>query len=123
MTNRLSYLAASPLILILASCASIINGTSQELHFASEPTAAQVFVNGQPVGSTPLTTDIKRNSPEVVLKKEGFKDQPVYLEYKLSQFFWVDFFLFPVFGLLADTITDATNVYEPTLYHTQLKPQ
>jgi len=116
-------LAALPLTLTLASCATVFNGTSQELQFTSEPPAAQVFINGQSVGYTPLTISVKRNDPEVVLKKEGYKDQPVYLEYKLSGFFWVDFFLIPVISLTIDAITDSINVYEPTSYHSGLKPQ
>lgn len=123
MKSYAILLVALPLTLTLASCATVFNGTSQELQFTSEPPAAQVFIDGHPAGYTPLTTSVKRNDPEVVLKKEGYKDQPVYLEYKLSGFFWVDFFLIPIISLTIDTISDSINVYEPTSYHSRLKPQ
>ncbi|TAJ10353.1 MAG: PEGA domain-containing protein [Nitrospirae bacterium] len=123
MTRKIAILIALPLLGTLTGCATIVNGTSQELHFTSEPTAAQVFVNGEPIGYTPLLTKIQRNNPEVVLKKEGYQNQNVYLEYKLSGFFWVDFFLLPLVGPITDTITDSMSVYEPTFYHSKLKPQ
>jgi hypothetical protein len=74
------------------------------------------------VGVTPLTTRVHRHDPEVVLKKEGYEDRPVYLEYEISKLFWLDFFVFPVVGLLADTISDGMSVYEPALYHATLPP-
>lgn len=123
MPRMIAAMIALLLLGTLTGCATIVNGTSQELHFTSEPTAAQVFINGQLVGYTPLMTSVKRSDPEVVLKKEGYQNQNVYLEYKLSGFFWVDFFLFPLFGPITDTITDAMSVYDPILYHTKLKPQ
>jgi hypothetical protein len=59
--------------LFLAACASFEKGTPQEVVILSFPTEASVYIDGVPVGITPITLDLPRKvSHEIRLEKNGF---------------------------------------------------
>lgn len=49
------------------SCATIMNGTSQDVGFASYPSGAKVTVDGDSLGVTPLTVGLARRHPHTVM--------------------------------------------------------
>jgi len=55
---RLSILSA--LLIICTSCATVFSGTTQSINFESSPSGATVFLDGERVGSTPLTLTLKK---------------------------------------------------------------
>lgn len=57
-----------PLIaaLLLASCATIIHGTRQDVSFSSTPSGAKVLINGMDKGSTPVIVNLERKNTYVV---------------------------------------------------------
>jgi len=61
-------------VLLLCSCATIISGTNQAITFDSIPQGAEIIIDGQRVGVTPLTVKLKKSAKSVVMvKKEGFQ--------------------------------------------------
>jgi hypothetical protein len=57
----------------LTGCALTAHGRTQIIPFSSTPSGAEVFIDGQSRGFTPLTLELRRNqSYDVVLK---YKDQ------------------------------------------------
>lgn len=67
------------------SCATIVNGTTQKIPVSSDPIGASVFVDGVPVGYTPLNIELKRKHTHLVtVSHEGYEDEAVRLEPVLS---------------------------------------
>jgi hypothetical protein len=77
-------LAASTLPLsqvVFPGCATITNGTRQEIRVNSKPGAAQVFLNGRKIGATPTTAFVSRwGSHRVRIELPGYLPYEVKLE-------------------------------------------
>ena len=48
-------------LLLLSSCATILSGTKQAITFESSPSGASVYLDGEQVGVTPFTENLKKN--------------------------------------------------------------
>lgn len=60
---------------LLAGCATIVNGTAQDVNLMSSPAGAKVYVNGEYQGETPLTVALsRRDYHDVRLEKSGYED-------------------------------------------------
>ena len=67
--TSLAILAA----LVFTACASFEKGTPQGVVILSFPTEASVYIDGVPLGITPITLDLPRKvSHEIRLEKNGF---------------------------------------------------
>ena len=57
-----------------SGCVTLHSGTTQRIRVASTPPDAQVFLDGQLVGATPLDVAVSRRNrrPLLVIKKDGF---------------------------------------------------
>ena len=65
---QIGILAVS--ILATASCATVMNGTTQHVMVTSVPSGAQVLLDGQPVGTTPTEVAVRRYQREPVIRTE-----------------------------------------------------
>lgn len=85
------------------------------MQFTSEPSGAEVVVDGNSMGRTPLTVMLKKNSYELVtFNKEGYRSvtKPLVKKYDgvaLLNIFW-DL-------STTDMISGAAFEYEPNMYH------
>jgi hypothetical protein len=62
----------------LSSCALIFKGTKEEVRANSDPTRAQVWVNGINMGETPITMKLESKKPYTFeFKKEGYKSKTI----------------------------------------------
>jgi len=62
--------------LIQSGCASIINGTHQDIPISSEPSSAIILVDGVREGSTPANLRLSRKKSHVVtLELEGYETE------------------------------------------------
>ena len=48
-------------VLIFAGCATVISGTSQSINFDSSPRGAAIYLDGDRVGVTPFSANLKKN--------------------------------------------------------------
>ena len=65
-------LVAFLLVSILPSCATIVKGTTESVTVASNPTNADVTVDGMARGQTPLDLELQRKRDHLVtIEKEG----------------------------------------------------
>lgn len=53
-------------LLVLFSCATVTQGTPQNVGVSSTPSGADVFIDGKYVGKTPLRISLSRSSPHSV---------------------------------------------------------
>ena len=71
--------------LLFSSCATIINGPDQKVTIVSDPSGADIEINGVEAGKTPATFRILRaKDHEITLSKEGYHVHTVKLERELS---------------------------------------
>jgi hypothetical protein len=71
-------------------CATIIHGNKQVVPVSSNPTGAQVTVNGQLYYNTPCELLLEREKPAIVtLTLEGYQTEQVKLEKGFSIWFFV----------------------------------
>jgi hypothetical protein len=60
-------------LLMFNNCATIFKGTNDSVRFNSKPVGADIYINGQFAGNTPLKLSLKSNKTYFVeIKKDGY---------------------------------------------------
>lgn len=114
-------LTALMFVLTLSGCATIIDGTTQLVTINSEPNRAKIFLNGVPVGVTPLTIPVKRaKNTMMAAKKDGYESQQIPLQTKTNTWFWGNILF--LYGSTTDYASDAMIEYAPNMYFITLDP-
>lgn len=101
--NRTAMVLVSALSLALSSNCSLSRGTTQLVEVRSTPPGAEVTLNGEPVGETPLFVEVRRRDAEPVLRFEeaGFESVERELDRRRSGWFWGDLTVAVFFGGVA----------------------
>ncbi len=106
-------------LLLLTGCATVFKGTDQVLTITSDPDGATVRIDGKPVGVTPLSTKVKKNSADsIIVEKDGFRAETMPLDKKFD-----GVTLLSIFWDLGTTdfVTGAAYEYQPSTYHFKMK--
>jgi hypothetical protein len=97
-----------------AGCASIVEGTSQNVSIISNVRGAHVIVNGVNVGTTPYSGPIKRGkSTTVTLQKDGYETKTITLNTEIEPIFFGNIIFGGVLGSTTDLATGAMYKYAP----------
>jgi len=101
--KALAILIAS---MYVASCATLFKGTSQEVHFNSNPQKARVIVNGVDMGETPtaLKLETKKNYT-ITFTADGYKPKT----HTISNHVGAGWIILDVFAGLFGVIIDAAT--------------
>lgn len=100
--------------IFLSSCCSIINGRSQDVGISSSPTGANVIIDGQNRGVTPLTTQLTRDENHtIVIEKEGYVSQSATMTKSVSGWIWGNLLFGGLVGLVIDCCTGAIWTLDP----------
>jgi hypothetical protein len=93
-------------LLVLSGCATLFASKSKEIPLVSEPQAAEVLLDGNRVGLTPMTLKIDNGKSQVVtFRKAGYKDVSCQLNAKTGAG-WV---VLDILGGLIPIIIDAAT--------------
>ena len=97
--------------IILQSCASMMNGKTQSVAFNSTPQGAKVSVDGVTIGTTPITTEVRRKSKKINFSMDGYQDYPLTIKKSSSGWLWGDavFIVLSPFGWLIADLIDEGN--------------
>ncbi|HEX7900409.1 MAG TPA: PEGA domain-containing protein [Planctomycetota bacterium] len=79
-------LGLAPGLLALAGCTLVMQGTTQDVTFSSEPPGATVSVAGL-TGVTPVTLTLPKEDHAVDVRRDGYRDAQVVLTRKISPWF------------------------------------
>lgn len=107
--------------LFLSSCATVFKGNEQTVTFMTEPSNAEVIIDGHSFGRTPLTVKLKKNKYETVMfKLDGYKPytRPIEKSYDavaLLNVFWD--------SSTTDLVSGAAYEYSPNTYFMKLDPE
>jgi hypothetical protein len=125
--KRTQFIAVLLLVATTAwGCATTINWLQegQGMSFDSEPRGAEVFIDGELRGKTPLNVRLKpRKRSSMIVRKAGYVEEikPLNTEFNLA--FLGNIISGGVFGSTTDAATDNLWKYSPTDYFVQLRPQ
>ena len=106
----------------LSACATIIHGPKQQVTISSNPTAAAVMVDGNPVGNTPVTTKLTRKDKHVVnITLDGYRPLEMRLSRDVDGWVWGNLLLGGFIGLAVDAITGSMYKIDPDDVTAQLQ--
>jgi uncharacterized protein YceK len=109
--------------LLLASCSTVLNTTTQDVEIKSNPANAKVFVDGKRFGTTPQVVNIDRGSNHSIkLELEGHDVYETQITRKISFWFWGNAFNGFIPGMLTDMFTGAMYNLLPEKIEVELTP-
>ncbi|MBK7630884.1 MAG: PEGA domain-containing protein [Ignavibacteriales bacterium] len=109
--RRIISLFASVLVILLPiiffnSCATIFKGSHEDVEFASEPSGAKVYINGDYMGKTPLELPLFSDlNYEIELKKSGYKTKRTFITSKVGAGWVILDFVGGLIPILIDAAT------------------
>lgn len=110
------------LALTLSGCATIFSGGPDSVNFGSKPEGAEVLVNGQSMGSTPVTLRLEPSKTYMITyRKEGFGDATVVLSTHVQPGFVVLDVLAGIMGVAIDAATGDWRAFDQGEYYVELK--
>ena len=91
---------------LVAACATIMHGTSQQVGISSQPTGATVGVDSQSLGTTPVVAKLARKrSHRITVTMPGYQPFELVTTRKTSGWVWGNI----VFGGLIGLVVDASS--------------
>ncbi|PIP94873.1 MAG: hypothetical protein COW00_14505 [Bdellovibrio sp. CG12_big_fil_rev_8_21_14_0_65_39_13] len=116
-----SLVSSLMLLTLLSSCATFFSKSDDQVTFKTSPEGVTVYLDGDIIGTTPLTHTIKRQMGihEITLKKEGYKTQSFTLKKSIATaaFFNSTFIL----SWGTDALTGKMFEYSPNSYFFDLE--
>lgn len=109
--KKLAILGACTCILavtvgLLSNCAAIFKGTSSKVYFSSDPRGAKVYVNGNPMGITPVMLKLEsKRTYYIEFKKEGYEPET----FTITNHVGVGWVILDVLGGFIPVIVDAAT--------------
>lgn len=122
----ISKIAISLVILstiLLQGCSSIVSGTTQKISVNSNVKGAEVFLNGKPIGKTPVINAVvkRQESHSLMIKKDGYKDHVQTLHTRFDNWFWGNIILGGVVGSTTDALSGTTHLLDPDSIYIELE--
>lgn len=109
-------------IALFAGCASIVSGTTQPIKFSSDPSGADVRIDGVSRGRTPAELEISTRSPHTVrIELAGYQTYETKLERKMNGWIFGNIFFGGIIGLIVDASTGAMYGLTPREVDAHLK--
>lgn len=111
----------SLMALIVTGCATVTKGPSQMISINSNVSGANVFVDGQLVGTTPFSGKVKKGGELVKVEKSGYVTATVALSKSLEPTFWGNIIIGGTLGSVTDFASGSAYSYAPASYQVDLK--
>jgi len=104
--------------LLLSSCATILSGTTDPVRFTSKPSGAEVYANGNYVGTTPCSVDLKKKDYSVELRLKGYQTGRASISSSTGGGWIIADVLFGgLVGIVVDAATGAWNSFDSDHVH------
>ena len=106
MKKAISIFSIISIILLVSNCATLFKGTTEEVNLTSEPLKAEVFVNGQSRGATPIALKLEsKKTYSIEFRKEGYKSRT----YNIANHVGAGWIILDVLTGLVGVIVDAAT--------------
>lgn len=107
---------------MLTSCATIMHGTRQNIGIASNPTSANVWVDGSFVGTTPMIVNLTRKDNHFVhIELEGYQPFEAVFARQLSGWVFGNVVFGGLIGLAVDAISGGIYSLTPEQVQAELR--
>ena len=120
-----SIVALAGAVSVTTGCATIFNGSRQELHFTSRPLWACVeLLPDQLLFTTPHVLEVGRDkSRTAIFRLSGFQTRAVQIERDVAKAVWFNFLLLNVIGISVDIATGSAYELKPAQVDVDLQPE
>ncbi len=108
MKKTVSGLVIFSFVLMLSNCATIFKGEYRDISFSSKPYDAQVYVNGEFRGRTPLELELRPDTSYTIeFRRQGYKTEIRQIKNKIGVGWIVLDAVLGLVPVLVDAITGA----------------
>lgn len=109
------FFCCALMIIGLSSCATVIEGKTQEITIESNIKGAIIKIDGIAVGKTPAVVVVRKQKAarRITLQKEGYESKVAIMDNKTSPWFWVNILVGGFLGSATDSSTGAMYTYAP----------
>jgi hypothetical protein len=119
-----TLLAATVVLTPLVGCASIMHGTSQDVGFSSNPTAAKITVDGRELGNAPIVTKLSRKDNHIVrMELDGYAPYEATMTRGVSGWVWGNVVFGGLVGLAIDAVSGGLYKLTPDQVAGQMAKQ
>ena len=111
------------LVSVLTGCATILKGTGQGMSITSRPSGAEVLVNNESKGVTPVSTKLRRKENHtIVIRLDGYEPYETVLTRQTSGWVFGNVLFGPgvVIGIAVDAISGGMYKFEPNAVNADL---
>lgn len=113
-TRTILVLLLISLLSLSTGCASIVKGTTQAIPISSEPSGVDVLVDGNLVGSTPTTVELKRKTDHLItFQKENYETKAVAVVKSVGGAVWGNILAGRLIGWGVDAASGAQYNLDP----------
>jgi hypothetical protein len=92
----------------VSGCAAIFKGANEDVTVESSPSGAEVKVNGQPKGTTPVTLSLEsKETYDFTISKKGYEDRHISIGHNLGAGWVVLDVLLGLIPVVVDAVTGA----------------
>lgn len=106
---------------VVASCATIASGTTQSISVSSNVDGAELYLDGEQIGTTPFTGEVQKNKNTLRVEHEGYRSETISLSKSLDPVFWGNIIIGGTLGSITDYGTGAAYQYQPATYQVELQ--
>ena len=104
--------------LMATGCASVMNGSHQDLAVTSQPEALCVNINGAPYGQTPVVASLPRQGTYVVqVRMDAYQPYELTVVPVMNGMIWGNLILGGLIGMAVDNGTGAGYEHSPSRVH------
>jgi hypothetical protein len=108
--------------ILLTNCATIIHGTRQDISFSSNPSGADVMINDQNKGLTPIVVNLERkNNYTVKIQLAGYLPYETNIVKKVDGWIVGNIIFGGIIGLVVDAATGGMYKLTPEQINGELK--
>lgn len=122
-TRQYKLLALFLVFILTTGCATIIKGTTQGVPISSDPSGADIFVDGMLVGTTPTDVELKRKRDHlIVIEKKNYSPKSIAVVKNVGGAVWGNIIAGGLIGWGVDAASGAQNNLTPKTIFVRLEP-
>ena len=119
----LKILPIIAVVLLLTSCATVFSGSTDDVSISSSPSGADVYIDGFPVGKTPLEISLEKGqSYHISVQKDGYETAYATISGKVGAGWVILDFIAGVIPIAIDMVTGAWASLSPSSIYLNLTP-
>ncbi len=110
-------------VLMLTSCATVFSGNTDKVRISSSPSGADVYIDGLPVGKTPVAVNLdKGDSYHVAVQMDGYETAYATIASKVGAGWVILDILGGLIPVVIDILTDSWYSLSPSRINLILNP-